>query len=98
LNKKLRRSDFAASHDVFALYRHCARIAFEQQRKKSDAEFLFKEAIESESYLENGKVLSKLDIESKDIVSGRPIQVFPYYTDGSMLYNDQYTSMIEMFA
>ena len=97
LSKKLRRTDFAATHDVYQMFRHCARIGLDQQRKKIEADSLFKEAIESQSYLDKKKVLSKLDIKNDDLVVGRPIQVFPYYTDGSILDNDQYISMIEVF-
>jgi hypothetical protein len=65
---------------------------------KRNAEVLFKDAIESENYLAENKLLTKLEIKQADLVLGTPVHVFPYYTDGGICYDDSNNSMIELFA
>lgn len=65
---------------------------------KRNAEVLFKDAIESENYLTESKLLTKLEIKQTDLVLGTPCHVFPYYTDGGICYDDPNNSMIELFA
>lgn len=65
---------------------------------KRSAEVLFKDAIESQNYLDEGKLLSKLDVKQTDLVVGQPLCVFPYYTNGGITYDDPNNTMVELFA
>ena len=65
---------------------------------KRNAEILFRDAIESQNYQDENKLLTKLEIKKCDLVVGEALQVFPYYTDGGITYDDPNNTMLELFA